>query len=101
MSEPRFPGRDLRLEQLGPRDGFRAAPLGEMAHVAGQNQETSTWDLSAAYQALIDAVFSAPGAAEWLFGLRLKVATMVAGKNATPRDAVASDAIRAADPRRD
>jgi hypothetical protein len=99
MSSPRNPGRDLRLERLGARDGLRTAPLGEVAHVAAPLSTTSsTREFLAAYQALIDAVFTAPGAAEWLFGLRLAVAAMVAGKDTAPRDPVARDSIRAADP---
>jgi hypothetical protein len=99
MSEPRDPGRDLRLERLGDRDGLRSAHLGEAAHVASSLGQTgSAREFLAAYQALIDAVFTAPGAAEWLFGLRLAVATMVAGKGAAPRDPVARDAIRPAPP---
>ena len=99
MSSPRFPGRDLRLERLGDRDGLRPAHLGEAAHVgaplahAGRARE-----VRAAYQALIDAVFTAPGAAEWLAGLRRVVAARLAEKNPAPGDPVACDAIRAARP---
>jgi hypothetical protein len=98
MSSPRYPRRDLRLERLDARDGLRPAPLGEAAHVGSPlSSASSTREFLAAYQALIDAVFTAPGAAEWLLGLRRKVAAMVAGKDAAPRDLVARDAIRAAD----
>jgi len=37
------------------------------------------------YQALIDAVFTAPGAAQWLYGLRQKVAAMLDDMDAGPR----------------
>jgi hypothetical protein len=97
MSAPRYPRRDLRLERLGARDGLRPAPLGEAAHSSPLSSASSTREFPAAYQALIDAVFTAPGAAEWLLGLRRKVAAMVA-KDAAARDPVARDAIRAADP---
>jgi hypothetical protein len=99
MSAPRNPDRDLRLERLGDRDGLRPAPLGEAAHVgAPLGHSGGRREFSAAYQALIDAVFTAPGASEWLFGLRLAVATMVAPRGETPRNPVAPGAIRAADP---
>ena len=100
MSSPRYPGRDLRLERLSDREGLRPAHLGQAAEVrsllgpAGSAQE-----FLAAYQALIDAVFTAPGAAEWLAGLRRKVAALLAAQDAARRQAVACDAIRAADPR--
>jgi hypothetical protein len=98
MSSPRFPGRDLRLERLG-RDGLRPAPLGEAAHAASPlAPDGGARGFSAAYRALIDAVFTAPGAAEWLAGLRLALAATIAGKNEGPRDPAARGAIRAADP---
>ncbi len=92
--------RDLRLERLGDRDGFlRAGPLGEIAHVASPLAPASaTRDFRAAYRALIDAVFTAPGASEWLAGLRRAVAAALAGKDSAPRPPAAPDAIRAADP---
>jgi hypothetical protein len=97
MSSPRDPGRDLRLERLGDRDDLRRAHLGEAAQVAPSlASASSAREFLAAYQALIDAVFTAPGAAEWLHGLRLKVAALLAGKDAPPGHAVASDAIRTA-----
>jgi hypothetical protein len=92
--------RDLRLEQLGDRDGrLRPAPLGEIAHVASPLAPAgATRDFRAAYRALIDAVFTAPGASEWLAGLRRAVAAVLAGKDSAPRSQVARDAIRPADP---
>ena len=99
MSSPRYPGRDLRLERLSDRDRLRPAPFGEAAQVrwlpgpAGTARESL-----AAYQALIDAVFTAPGAAEWLAGLRRRVAALLAAQGAAGRPAVGCDAIRAADP---
>ncbi len=99
MSSPRYPGRDLRLERLSDRDGLRPAPFGEAAQVRSlQGPAESVRDFRAAYQALIDAVFLAPGAAEWLAGLRRKVAALLAAEDAARRQAVACDAIRAADP---
>jgi hypothetical protein len=94
MSSPRDPGRDLRLERLGA--GLRPAHLGEAAKVASpQAGATST---RAAYEALIDAVFSAAGAAEWLFGLRRAMAASLAGEEPPPRVPVTSDAIRKGKP---
>jgi hypothetical protein len=98
MSGPGRRDPDLRLERLGARDGLRPAPLGEVAHasspVAGASR---AWEL-AAYQALIDAVFTAPGAAEWLLELRRKVTALLADRDAAPREPVARDAIRLPDP---
>ena len=99
MSSPRYPGRDLRLERLSGRDGLRPAAFGEAAQVrwlpgpAGTARESL-----AAYQALIDAVFTAPGAAEWLSGLRQAVAAMLAAKDQVPSHPVPHDAIRLAEP---
>jgi hypothetical protein len=98
MSSPRDPGRDLRLERLGDRGHLRPAHLGEAAAVAPHLAGASgAWELRAAYEALIDAVFTAPGAAEWLLGLRRAVAARLAREGAAPRDPAARDAIRAAD----
>jgi hypothetical protein len=97
MSSPRDRGPDLRLERLDNRDGRRPAHLGEAAMVASPLAgESSTRKSLAAYEALIDAVFMAPGALEWLSGLRRAVAAMLADKNAVPRVPVAQDAIHAA-----
>jgi len=83
MSSPLYPRRDLRLERLAGRDGLRPAHQGVPAQVASPLAgASSTRDALAIYEALIDAVFTAPGAPEWLRGLRLKVAAMVAGKDA-------------------
>jgi hypothetical protein len=99
MSSPRDPGRDFRLERLGDREGLRPAHLGEAARVASPLAgATSTWDL-AAYEALIDAVFTAPGASEWLSGLRRAVAALLADRDSAPRVPAASDALRRAGPR--
>ena len=99
MSSPRYPGRDLRLERLSDRDGRRPAPLGEAAQVRWLPGSAGTVRVSlAAYQALIDAVFTAPGAAEWLAGLRRRVAALLAAQGAAGRPAAACDAIRAAGP---
>jgi hypothetical protein len=99
MSAPGFPGRDLRLERLSDRDGRRPAPLGEAAQVrllAGA--AGSAREFTASHQALIDAVFTAPGVAEWLAGLRRKVAALFAVQDAERPPAAACHAIRAADP---
>jgi hypothetical protein len=98
MTTPREPGRDLRLERLGDRDGLRPAHLGDSSVSSPLSPGGSAREFLAAYQALIDAVFTAPGAAEWLLGLRLRVAALVAGKDVTPRAVASSDAIRAAGP---
>jgi hypothetical protein len=99
MSSPRYPGRDLRLERLGDRDGLRPAHFAEAAQVHSLlGPAGSVREFLAAYQALIDAVFTAPGAAEWLFGLRQKVAALLADQDPARRQARACDAIRAADP---
>jgi hypothetical protein len=79
MASPDFPDRDLRLERLGGRGGKRPAPYGDIAHVgspfAAGAETRRTW---ATREALIDAVFTAPGVAEWLRGMKLKVAALVA-----------------------
>jgi hypothetical protein len=99
MSSPRYPGRELRLERLSDRDGGRPAPVGEAAQVRLlPGPAGSVREFVGSYQALIDAVFTAPGAAEWLAGLRRKVAALLAPQDAARRQAVACDAIRAADP---
>lgn len=94
MSTP----RDLSLERFGDRDRSRPDPLGEVARVGSPLGINGTRDIIAAYQALIDAVFTAPGASEWLSSLRLAVVAMVADKKTSPRAAVANDAIRSAHP---
>jgi hypothetical protein len=99
MSSPRDPDRHFRLERLGGRDGQRPNPhLAEAGKVASPLAgATST---RAAYEALIDAVFTSTGAAEWLSGLRRVMAARLAGKDEAPREPVASDAIRKAGPGR-
>jgi hypothetical protein len=100
MSTPRDRGHDLSLEQLGDRDGLRRAQLGEAAQVRSLDGAASSMGgFSAAYQALIDAVFTAPGATEWLNGLRQRVAAILGGQDAARHPVVPGDAIRAADPR--
>jgi hypothetical protein len=77
MSEP----RDLRLERLNDRDGHRHAYT-ETVRVGAPHAGFGSYRLSqAAYEALIDAVFTAPGAATWLSGLRRMVEAMLAGKD--------------------
>src|SRR3954451_12610221 len=99
MSSPRYPGRDLRLERLGDRDGLRPAPLGEAAQVRSlPGAASGAREFLAAYQALIDAVFTAPGATGWLSGLRQKVAALLADQGAARRHAMVSEAVRAAGP---
>jgi hypothetical protein len=96
MSPDRFPGRDLRLERLSERDGVPSANYGEIAHTGSHS--TGANQFQATYEALIDAVFLAPGAAEWLRALGVAVAAMVARKETPPHEPVAKDAIRLADP---
>ncbi len=101
MSSPRNPDRDLGLERLGDREDLRPAHLGQAAQVSSSlGPASSAREFLAAYQALIDAVFTSHGAAEWLFELRLKVAALLAGKDPpAPRgEPVPRDAIRAAHP---
>jgi hypothetical protein len=102
MSLPRDPRRDLRLERLGERDGLQRAHLGDAAQVAlSLAGAVDLREILAAYEKLIDAVFTAPGAAEWLHGLRLRVAKMLADIEAArraPRLPVARDAIQSAPP---
>ena len=91
MSSP----RDLRLERLGERDGQRLSHLDKAATVgSAQPHTSSTSESRLSYEALIDAVFTAPGAIEWLSGLRRMVAAMLADKDFGPRAPASSDAIR-------
>jgi hypothetical protein len=99
MSSPRDPCPDLRLERLGDRDALRPWHGGEPALVARTLAPAGIRrDFQAAYEALIDAVFTAPGAAEWLSGLRRAVAAMLAAKDPVPSQPVPHDAIRLAEP---
>jgi hypothetical protein len=80
MSEP----RDFRLERLKDRNGLRSVHLGEVVHFASPVAgSSSAWTSQAAHEALIDAVFTAPGALEWLSGLRRTVAAWFAEKDST------------------
>lgn len=92
----RNPDRDPRLERLGDRDNLRPAHLGEAALVSSSLAGSSARESAAAYQALIDAVFTAPGAAEWLLGLRRAFAAR--DRDAALRDRLARAAIQAGDP---
>jgi hypothetical protein len=99
MTSPRDRDRDLRLERLGDRDGRRHAHLGEAAHVGSPLAPGgSVRENLAAYIALIDAVFTAPGAAEWLLSLRRKFGAVVAGTGIAPRHQETDGAIRVSDP---
>ena len=84
MSSP----RELRLERLGERDGRRPTHLGAVARIDLSLEASSTPEFRLSYEALIDAVFTAPGAIEWLSSLRRTVAAMLADKNSAPRDAI-------------
>ncbi len=94
MSTPRDNGPDLSLERLGDRsdrDGLRPAHLSESALIShAPASADSRRDAQTAYEALVDAVFTAAGATEWLFGLRRAVTAMLGGK-------VQNDAIRRAE----
>jgi hypothetical protein len=83
MPSPRDPRRNPRLERLG--DALRRAHLGESARLASHEAGAASQDYRAAYQALIDAVFTAPGAAEWLRGLRRAMAARRAAEDEAPR----------------
>ena len=99
MSLPRDRVPDLSLERLGDRDGVRRGHFGEAAQVRTlEKAASSVGRFSAAYQALIDAVFTAPGATEWLNGMWRRVAAILAERDAARPQAAASDAIRAAEP---
>jgi hypothetical protein len=94
MFSPRISGRDLSLERLGDRSGLRRAHLGEAAQVRTlEVLARSVERFSAAYQARIDAAFAGPGAAEWLAGLRRRVAAILTGQDAERPQAVPNDAI--------
>ena len=89
MSEP----HDFRLERLSNRDGMRAGRFSDIVHVSSSVAGSSYARMSqAAYLALIDAVFMAPGVVQWLAGLRRIVEERYAekepapaGREATPR----------------
>jgi hypothetical protein len=99
MSSPRDRVPDLSLEPLGDRGKARRDPIGENAQVRIlETAASSAGRFSAAYQALIDAVFTAPGATEWLNGMWKRVTTILAERDTARPRAVAHDAIRAADP---
>jgi hypothetical protein len=99
MSSSRDPGPDLSLEQLGDRDGLRRAHLGEAAQIRLlEGPVRRVGEFSAAYQALIDAIFTAPGAAEWLSGVWQRVSSILADRDAARPAAISRDAIRAAEP---
>jgi hypothetical protein len=99
MSSPRDPANDLSLERLGDRDRLRPAHLGEFALVAPALAPAhSRAAFQAAREALVDAAFAAPGAAEWLAELRRAVAALLAGKDKAPPHPVPRDAVRQAQP---
>ena len=99
MSLPRDRVPNLSLEPLGDRDGKRRSHFDGAAQVRTLEQApSSVGGFSAAYQALIDAVFTAPGAAEWLNGMWKRVTAILAERDAARTQAVGSDAIRTADP---
>ncbi|MGH7173769.1 MAG: hypothetical protein ACRELF_07055 [Gemmataceae bacterium] len=99
MPLSREPSRDLSLERLDDREGSRRAHLGEAAQVRTlEGSASRVGEFSAAYQALIDAVFTAPGATEWLNGIWKRVTAILADPDAPRHPAVARDAIRPADP---
>jgi hypothetical protein len=86
MSSP----RDLRLERLGQKEGWRNLYLGEVAQFGAQTAgASSAAAFQHSYEALIDAVFTAPGAREWLAGLQRTFAVFFTD-HASPR----TDAIR-------
>jgi hypothetical protein len=99
MSLPGDRVPDLSLEQLGDRDGKRRSHFGDAAQVRILEKAAhSVGGFSAAYQALIDAVFTAPGASEWLNGMWKRVTAILAERDAARPPAAPGDAIRAADP---
>jgi hypothetical protein len=99
MSSPRDRVPDLSLEPLADRGGARRSHFDGAAQV--RTLETAAQSIgrfSAAYQALMDAVFTAPGATEWLNGMWKRVTAILAERDAAQPRATARDAIRAADP---
>ncbi len=99
MSLPRDRVPNLSLESLGDRDGVRRGHFGEAAQVRTLEQAASgVGRFSAAYQALIDAVFAAPGATQWLNGVWKRVSAVLAERDAAQPHTMACDAIRAAEP---
>ena len=87
--------QDLHLERFDDRDGRRYPYLGEVAIVGSAHAGASnTSEFRLAYESLIDAVFTAPGAREWLSGLRRAVAAMLADQDSAPRLRVSCDAFR-------
>lgn len=99
MSLPRDRDPDLSLEPLVDRDRLRRAHLGEAAQVRTLERAASSVErFSAAYQALVDAAFTEPGATEWLNGMWKRVTAILADRDAARHPAVASDAIRAVAP---
>ena len=84
---------------MGDRNGLRRIHLGEVAQVRTLERAGSrVGEFSTAYQALIDAVFTAPGVTEWLNGMWQRVTTILGDQDAARHRAVARDSIRAADP---
>jgi hypothetical protein len=82
MSSPRDPRHYLSLERLGDRDGLRRAHLGEAALVRTlEGAAASIGEYRADRQALVDAAFAGPGAAEWLSGLRRRVVAILADRD--------------------
>jgi hypothetical protein len=95
MSAP----RDLSLERFDDRDGVRRPQLGKAAMVGSSLAGAgSASEVGLSYEALIDAVFTAPGALEWLSGLRRAVAAMLADMDSARRGPASSHAIRKAPP---
>jgi hypothetical protein len=91
MSSP----RDLRLERLGEPGGRRLPYLSEVVLVGPAMAGTSrTSESRLSYEALIDAVFTAPGAQEWLWGLRRLVTAMLGDMDTTRRVPASCTAIR-------
>lgn len=94
MSLPRDRRPDLSLEPLGDREGLRPTHLGQAAQVRTLERAASrVGEFSAAYQALVDAAFTAPGAKEWLNGIWKRVAAILGDPETARHPAVAKDAI--------
>jgi hypothetical protein len=86
---------NLSLEPLDNRAGMHRVHFGEAAHFRTlERAASSVGGFSAAYQALIDAVFTAPGATEWLNGMWKRVTAMLAERDAARAPTVSCDAIR-------
>jgi hypothetical protein len=89
---------ELRLERLGDRNGRQSGHVGEVARVAAPVTDASFQrESETTSAALNNLVFTAPGAAEWLRGLRRTVMAWLSARDPAPKVPVPPNAIHAAD----